>query len=168
MLHYHQVDSHTVENSVGEDVTRATGRDAAVIRLGEGYGQLARAQRRLRGRDAMQPGRLSAPQVNLLRPLAENGPMSSGLLAEAAGLTPATTTHMLDQLAVAGVVERKRNEADRRVVITRLTEEGERLLQERTGEILVAWTAAIEGFNEEELELAADALEAICKFVDQL
>ena len=32
-------------------------------------------------------------------------------LAEAAGLTPATTTHMLDQLAVAGVVERKRNEA---------------------------------------------------------
>ena len=149
-------------------MTRAAGRDAAVIRLGEGYGQLARAQRRLRGRDAMQPGRLSAPQVNLLRPLAENGPMSSGLLAEAAGLTPATTTHMLDQLAVAGVVERKRNEADRRVVITRLTEEGERLLQERTGEILVAWTAAIEGFNEEELELAADALEAICKFVDQL
>ena len=84
----------------------ATEREVALQRLGEAYSGLARAQRRLRGRDAMQPGRLTAPQVNLLGPLAEAGEMSSGQMAEAAGLTPATTTHMLDQLAVAGVVER--------------------------------------------------------------
>jgi DNA-binding MarR family transcriptional regulator len=152
-----------VENSVN-----AAQREAALQKLGAAYTGVARAQRRLRGRDAMQPGRLTAPQVNLLQPLAESGPMSSGQLAEAAGLTPATTTHMLDQLAVAGVVERKRQENDKRVVITRLTEEGERLLSERVAEIGLAWAAALERFDAEHLDNAADVVEAICRFVDDL
>jgi len=152
-----------VENSV--DVA---GYEAALARLGISYTGVARAQRRLRGRDAMQPGRLTAPQVNLLQPLSEHGPMSSGQLAEAAGLTPATTTHMLDQLAGAGVVERKRQENDKRVVITRLTEEGEKLLAERVEEFGLAWAAALEGFSAEELDTAADVISAICEFVDNL
>lgn len=152
-----------MENSVN-----AAQREAALTKLGTAYTGVARAQRRLRGRDAMQPGRLTAPQVNLLQPLAEAGPMSSGQLAEAAGLTPATTTHMLDQLAVAGVVERKRQENDKRVVITRLTDEGERLLSERVAEIGLAWAAALEGFDAEHLDNAADVIAAICKFVDNL
>lgn len=116
----------------------------------------------------MQPGRLTAPQVNLLRPLAEDGPMSSGQLAEAAGLTPATTTHMLDQLALAGVVERTRQEHDRRVVITALTDHGAKLLDDRVGEMRRAWAVALGGFEAEELEKAADVLEAIGRFTDDL
>ncbi len=152
-----------MENSV-----TAVDREAALDRVGEMYSGLARAQRRLRGRDAMQPGRLTAPQVNLLRPLAENGPMSSGQLAEAAGLTPATTTHMLDQLAVAGVVERTRQEHDRRVVITSLTDHGAKLLDDRVEEMRRAWALALGGFEADELEKAADVLEAICRFTDDL
>lgn len=152
-----------MENSVA-----AAGRETALAKLGTAYTGVARAQRRLRGRDAMQPGRLTAPQVNLLQPLSEHGPMSSGQLAEAAGLTPATTTHMLDQLAVAGVVERKRQENDKRVVITRLTDEGEKLLDERVAEIGMAWGAALAHFDAEQLDVAADVVAAICKFVDDL
>lgn len=152
-----------MENSVN-----AAGHEAALSKLGLSYAGVARAQRRLRGRDAMQPGRLTAPQVNLLQPLSQQGPMSSGQLAEAAGLTPATTTHMLDQLAVAGVVERKRQENDKRVVITRLTDEGQRLLGERVGEMQVAWAAALDGFSSEELDIAADVISSICEFVDNL
>jgi DNA-binding MarR family transcriptional regulator len=152
-----------VENSVtGVD------KEAALRRLGEAYSGVARAQRRLRGRDAMQPGRLTAPQVNLLGPLAENGPMSSGQLAEAAGLTPATTTHMLDQLAVAGVVERKRQENDKRVVITSLTDTGLAMLTERTEEMTRAWDQELEGFSPEQLEHASEVIHAICAFVDDL
>ena len=143
-------------------------KEAALRELGEAYSGVARAQRRLRGRDAMQPGRLTAPQVNLLRPLASNGPMSSGQLAEAAGLTPATTTHMLDQLAVAGVVERKRQEDDKRVVITSLTDTGIKMLTERTAEMTVAWDRELEGFNAEELQHASAVIKAICAFVDDL
>jgi DNA-binding MarR family transcriptional regulator len=153
----------SVENSVTE-----ASKEAALRQVGAAYQGVARAQRRLRGRDAMQPGRLTAPQVNLLGPLAENGPMSSGQLAEAAGLTPATTTHMLDQLAVAGVVERKRQEDDKRVVITSLTDSGVEMLDLRLEEMRNAWDGELERFNAEELEHAAEVILAICAFVDDL
>lgn len=116
----------------------------------------------------MQPGRLTAPQVNLLGPLAEAGEMSSGQLAEAAGLTPATTTHMLDQLAVAGVVERERQENDKRVVITRLTAEGAKMLDERVEEMTAAWGEALGDYDADQLASACEVLESICRFVDDL
>lgn len=143
-------------------------RTLALEGLGAAYQQVARSQRRLRGRDAMQPGRLTAPQVNLLQPLLLEGPMSSGQLAEAAGLTPATTTHMLDQLAVSGVVERERQQDDKRVVITRLTDEGQEMLESRLVEMRQAWDAALEHLSNEELENATRAIEAVCRFVDDL
>lgn len=143
-------------------------RKSALDRLGAAYGDLARAQRRLRGRDAMQPGRLTAPQISLLQPLALNGPMPSGKLAEAAGLTAATTTHMLDQLAVAGVVERVRQDHDKRVVITSLTEQGERMFAERSQSMAVSWAAALEQFDAEQLDTASEVFEAVCRFVDDL
>lgn len=143
-------------------------RSVALETFGAAYQQVARSQRRLRGRDAMQPGRLTAPQVNLLQPLLLEGPMSSGQLAEAAGLTPATTTHMLDQLAVSGVVERERQESDKRVVITRLTDEGQEMLESRMLDMRQAWDAALEDLSDEELEHATKAIEAVCRFVDDL
>jgi DNA-binding MarR family transcriptional regulator len=116
----------------------------------------------------MQPGRLTAPQVNLLTPLADAGEMSSGQMAEAAGLTPATTTHMLDQLAVAGVVERERQEHDKRVVITRLTATGSKMLDDRVEEMTEAWAEALADYDAEQLAAASDVLESICRFVDDL
>lgn len=151
-----------------ENLVTGVDRDVALERLGEAYAQLARAQRRLRGRDAMQPGRLTAPQVNILRPLAEVGAMSSGQLADAAGLTPATTTHMLDQLAVAGFVERVRQEDDRRVVVTSLTKSGGEALLARMEEMKQSWAEALADIPAEELDRASDALAAICRFVDDL
>lgn len=116
----------------------------------------------------MQPGRLTAPQVLLLAPLAEHGAMASGQLADAAGLTPATATHMLDQMAVGGFVERTRQEDDRRVVMTELTEQGRQLLAERVAENNAAWERALTGFDAEQLEQAVEVLDAICAFVDEL
>ncbi|MGB1582586.1 MAG: MarR family winged helix-turn-helix transcriptional regulator [Solirubrobacterales bacterium] len=155
-----------MENLVSTEST--TARADALEAFGTAYQQVARAQRRLRGRDAMQPGRLTAPQVNLLQPLLENGPMSSGQLAEAAGLTPATTTHMLDQLAVSGVVERERQIEDKRVVITRLTPHGEEMLEARRTEMREAWDAALAELSVDELECATKAIAAVCTFVDDL
>lgn len=151
-----------MENSVVTDA-----RDQALQTFGTAYQQVARAQRRLRGRDAMQPGRLTAPQVNLLQPLLD-GPMSSGSLAEAAGLTPATTTHMLDQLAVSGVVDRQRRSDDKRVVVTSLTDDGRAMLEERRAEMRQAWDDALAELSIEELNHATKAIEAVCRFVDDL
>jgi DNA-binding MarR family transcriptional regulator len=152
-----------MENSVAMD-TRAT----ALRDFGDAYRDVARAQRRLRGRDAMRSGEISAPQMNLLLPLAEVGSMSSGQLAEAAGLTPATTTHMLDQLAAAGVVERERSESDRRVVVSRLTDLGKELLERRRDQMILAWNAAMQELTEDELKIATRALNRVTEFVDEL
>lgn len=151
-----------------ENLVTMDEKSLALEKLGVAYGNLARAQRRLRGRDAMQPGRLTAPQVNLLQPLALEGPMPSGRLAEAAGLTAATTTHMLDQLAVAGVVERVRQDHDKRVVITSLTAEGERMFAARSEEMAAAWGRALEQYSTDQIDAAIEVFEAVCRFVDDL
>ncbi len=47
-------------------------------------------------------------------------------LATATGLRPAATTALIDRLEAKGLVERFRDEADRRRVLVRMTEEGMR------------------------------------------
>jgi DNA-binding MarR family transcriptional regulator len=156
-----------MENSV-QTTDHSTDRVAALAEFSEAYLEVARAQRRLRGRDAMKRGELSAPQTNLLLPLLDVGPMSSGQLADAAGLTPATTTHMLDQLAAAGIVERERSDADRRVVVSRLTEDGTRQLERRRAEMTEAWETALADLDAGALCDASAALRRVTAFVNEL
>jgi DNA-binding MarR family transcriptional regulator len=152
-----------MENSVVTDE-----RVAALEEFGKAYRDVARAQRRLRGRDAMRSGELSAPQMNLLLPLDEQGAMSSGQLAEAAGLTAATTTHMLDQLAAIGIVERERSESDRRVVVSQLTVHGKELLDRRRDQMNVAWFEALKNLSVDDLKVATVAFHRVTEFVDDL
>ena len=86
------------------------------------------ALRRLRGRDTHLIGsEVSHAQMELLIELSEQGPLSAGELALAAQLTPATVTHdARPPRRQCGHVQRTRGADDRRVVVTRLTPQGER------------------------------------------
>ena len=55
-----------------------------------------------------------------------DGPRTAGVLATATGLRPAATTALIDRLEARGLVERVRDEADRRKVLVRMTDEGMR------------------------------------------
>ena len=55
-----------------------------------------------------------------------DGPKTAGVLATATGLRPAATTALIDRLEAKGLVERFRDEADRRRVLVRMTEQGMR------------------------------------------
>ena len=55
-----------------------------------------------------------------------DGPRTAGLLATATGLRPAATTALIDRLEARGLVERVRDEGDRRKVLVRMTDEGMR------------------------------------------
>ena len=55
-----------------------------------------------------------------------DGPKTAGVLATATGLRPAATTALLDRLEAKGLVERVRDESDRRRVLVRMTDEGAR------------------------------------------
>ena len=55
-----------------------------------------------------------------------DGPRTAGVLATATGLRPAATTALIDRLEARGLVERVRDEGDRRKVLVRMTDEGVR------------------------------------------
>ena len=79
--------------------TGATETDrGAAAALTDSFKTLMGAVRRLRGRETHSPGELSNAQFQLLFGLREGRLLSGGELACVAGLSPATTTQMLDGL----------------------------------------------------------------------
>lgn len=71
---------------------------------------------------------LTVPQLVILQAIRDKGPITSRLLAEEASLSPATLVTILDKLEAKGLVERRRDSRDRRVVYARLTAAGETAL----------------------------------------
>ena len=137
-------------------------------REGEAADQVARsfkramaAVRRLRGRETNRPGELIDAQYSLLFCLRDETQMSVRDLAEAADLSPASVTEMLEGLTAAGLVERRRSDRDRRVVHTSLTESGRGLVEERRARFEPRFRAALEPFSEDELVVAASVLERL-------
>jgi MarR family transcriptional regulator, organic hydroperoxide resistance regulator len=127
---------------------------AAVAEVLAAFGELLVAQRRLRGRDAQHPGELSFAQLRVLAALERGDSCPTGQLAEKAGVSPATVTGMLDNLEQMGIVTRVRSAEDRRVVLTRLTDEGRRLRDEKRREVRGAFEQALSSLGPRDLAAA--------------
>ncbi|MGO9752251.1 MAG: MarR family winged helix-turn-helix transcriptional regulator [Solirubrobacteraceae bacterium] len=136
--------------------------------LGRSFKRAMAAVRRLRGRETHNPGGLSNAQYGLLFGLAGDCRMSARDLADAADLTPATVTQMLDHLAATGLVQRTRSEQDKRVVLTALTPRGQALVEERRARIEPLWRAALSPFSNAELLTAAAVLDRLAEHFDAL
>ena len=136
--------------------------------LGRSFKSLTGALRRLRGRETHHPGELSYAQYGLLFGLADGEPRSSRELALAADVSPATAAEMLDALAAAGLVGRIRSEADKRIVLTSLTDRGKAVVDERHARYEPLWRAALDGFSEEELRSASAIFDALRDMFDAL
>jgi MarR family transcriptional regulator, organic hydroperoxide resistance regulator len=139
-----------------------------IRQLGRSFKRAMAAVRRLRGREVRRPGELSDAQYGLLFGLRDQPELSTGELALAADLSPATTTEMLETLEAAGLVRRTRSRRDRRVVLTSLTERGHALVAERHARYEPLWRAAFEEFSEDELRAASAVLERIAELFDEL
>jgi len=126
------------------------------------------AVRRLRGRETHRPGELTDAQYGLLFCLRDQAQMSVRELAEAAELSPASVTEMLEGLTAAGLVERERSDRDRRVVLTSLTESGRGLVEERRARFEPRFRAAMESFSEDELVVAAAVLDRLRDLFEQI
>lgn len=145
-----------------------TGREEALERVGAAFKRTMAAVRRLRGRDTHRPDEPSFAQCQLLFGLAERGQLTTGELACAAELSPASVTHMLDHLAALGLVERVRSERDRRVVTCFLTAAGRRVLADRQADHQRRWRGQLASFDTAELETAARVLERLGALFDDL
>jgi DNA-binding MarR family transcriptional regulator len=143
-------------------------RAAALEELGRSFKAATAAVRRLRGRETHHPDELSYAQYSLLFGLSDGRERSVGELALAAELSSATATQMLDSLATAGLVERVRSEADKRVVLTSLTERGRALVADRRARFEPRWRAALEDFDDDQLATAAAVLARLSVLFDAL
>lgn len=140
----------------------AASREECLAALGRAFRHSYRSLRSLRGRDThLVAGKISHAQVELLTELYERGPLPVGELACAAGLSAAAVSQMLDHLGAEGQVERVRSEADRRIVVTKLTRNGRRRIEARRKLWGARWEQALEGVDSEELEVASRVLEQI-------
>ncbi|HUZ28051.1 MAG TPA: MarR family transcriptional regulator [Solirubrobacteraceae bacterium] len=141
----------------------------------EALGELARAfkgtlaaRNRARGRETHKPGELTDAQYSLLFGLRDPVELPTGELAFAADLSPASTTEMLEGLGAAGLVQRRRSEQDRRVVLVSLTARGRELVEARRAEFEPRWRAAFGEFSEAELRSAVAVLDQLRDFFDEL
>ena len=79
--------------------------------------------------------------------LALEGPMTSGALGSALGLTSGATTRLVDRLVAAGYARRVADPADRRRVLVEHTGEVDRRLQERLDAVRPPISAAISSLD---------------------
>ncbi len=73
-------------------------------------------------------GRLSLVHVNVLLVLEADGALPMRGLAEAMDVSQASATGIVDRMEQRGLVERQRDEADRRIIRVAATDEGHRLI----------------------------------------
>jgi DNA-binding MarR family transcriptional regulator len=130
--------------------------------------EMLAAQRRLRGREAQRQDQLSYSQHGVLRVLADGDLHSAGELAAAADLTPASMTKMLDGLERAGLVQRVRDEVDRRRVAVRITAAGREVHDAKDAAIGAAWEEIVGPLEPEEAAAMAVALRRIAALYDAL
>ena len=143
-------------------------REESLQQLGSAFRGIMGALRRLRGRDTHRAGELSFAQYHLLFGLAGDCALSTGQLATAADLAPATVTQMLDGLVAMGLVERTRSERDRRVVTCTLTDRGRELITAKRAHWEQRWRKTLTDFTAEELAAAAAVLERLRGMYDEI
>jgi MarR family transcriptional regulator, organic hydroperoxide resistance regulator len=146
----------------------ATARRAATDTLADAFKALMGAVRRLRGRETHSHDGLSNAQYHLLFGLRDHKLLSGSELGCLAGLSPATTTQMLEGLEAAGLVMRERSVEDRRKVMTSLTERGHALVEERHARFAPLWLETLAEFSDDELHTAAAVMDKVGRLFDQL
>ena len=144
-------------------------REAALAALREEFSCLLGADRRLRGRDQHRKidGDLTIAQVRALFALDKRDAATAGEIAEAARLSPASVTGMLDELEREGIVTRVRSDSDRRRVLVTLTDAGRKVLDKRRRGWLKRWEESIGDVPERDLEAAAEVMRRIGGLLDE-
>jgi DNA-binding MarR family transcriptional regulator len=97
-------------------------------------------------------GRLSLVHLNVLFLLEHDGPLPMRGLAEAMDVSQASATGIVDRMEQRGLVERERDEGDRRVVRVAVTDGGRNLIAGMVAQRRDHLAQMLETFSDEELE----------------
>jgi DNA-binding MarR family transcriptional regulator len=78
----------------------------------------------------LQHGQVSLVHLNVLILLEATGPLPMNRLADALDISVASVTGVVDRMETRGLVERRRDAEDRRVILVHVAEGGQRLFAE--------------------------------------
>jgi DNA-binding MarR family transcriptional regulator len=106
-------------------------------------------------------GELTMAQVRVLFRLRNEGPLTSGGLAAALGVTLPTVTSVIDRLVARGLVERRDDPADRRRVILALAAEGQAIVERVQQGRRARLTAVVDGMDDAQRAMLIRGLEAL-------
>jgi MarR family transcriptional regulator, organic hydroperoxide resistance regulator len=149
----------------------AATQSAATEAVRMAFVELLGAERRLRARDQRcAKGELTQSHIRALFTIdkSESGAATAGDLARAAELSPASVSAMLDHLERDGIVDRRRADHDRRVVLVSLTDAGRRILDEKRAAWRRRGAQALAGVSDEHLAAAADVMHRMAQMLDEL
>ena len=104
---------------------------------------------------------LTMPQVRILLLLFTQGPTRMGALASAAGITLSTATGTVDRLMDRGLVLREGEPQDRRLVICRLSSEGQGLASKLWEMGRLHIKGSLEPLTLDQLRTVAQAIEIL-------
>ncbi len=93
----------------------------------------------------------SVAHLQVLVRLRSDGPLRVSRLAHCLDVSPASATGMVDRMVERGLVERVRDEADRRVVLVRLAPPGRALLEKIGSRGRAGLARVLERLDEDEL-----------------
>ncbi|MGN7476852.1 MarR family winged helix-turn-helix transcriptional regulator [Solibacillus silvestris] len=114
-----------------------------------------------KGREILSNYTITPPQFVALQWLHESGDMTIGDLSTKMYLAFSTTTDLVDRMEKSELVQRVRDENDRRVVRIHLLPEGERIIQEVIIKRQEYLREITEEFNEEEFEQLSRTLQKL-------
>ncbi|MEG9297050.1 MarR family transcriptional regulator [Mangrovibacillus sp. Mu-81] len=104
-----------------------------------------------KGREILSQYTLTPPQFIALQWLFEYGDMTIGDLSNRMYLACSTTTDLVDRMERSELVERVKDENDRRVVRIHMLKEGERIIEEVIKKRQNYLQSVLEDFSEEEV-----------------
>lgn len=108
---------------------------------------------------------VGATQGYTLLSLPQEGSMTMNDLSSAMGLANSTTTRVVDELVRKGLVRRKSDNADRRVVKVELTVRGQELWRTLDRELQSFFGAALKEISEDERPSIIHSLERVTQVI---
>jgi DNA-binding MarR family transcriptional regulator len=131
------------------------------------FGAITMMVRRMRQNPA--PGELTLPERSALSRLDRNGPSTAADLARIEQISPQAMGITLGVLEEKGLVERRRDEGDRRRSVTSLTDAGREMLRlKRSARARLIADALGDGFTDDELRTLAEAVPLIQRLAEKI
>ncbi|NUP52934.1 MAG: MarR family transcriptional regulator [Catenulispora sp.] len=122
-----------------------------------------------RMRQSPAPGELTLPERSALGRLDRNGPSTAADLARIEQISPQAMGITLGVLEEKGLVERRRDAADRRRALTSLTDAGREMLRlKRSARARLIADALSDGFTPAELRTLAAAAPLIQRLAEKI